>query len=69
MKRVYCLDCKYLNINAVNITGSHRCAFPENTRIEKRITWLQVEIITIFTSEPSQLNQFNDCLWFEKRGE
>ena len=65
-ERVFCIDCKYLRNT---ISGDFKCNYPLNIEVITKRTWLTTESTTRYLKSPKELNQFNDCPWFEMKGE
>ncbi len=59
MERVYCSECIHLGIKATTLI----CIHPKN--IKKIPNWYDKQLYTVFKINPSQLNNHNNCKWFE----
>ena len=66
--KVFCMNCKYLETNFVQLTNLYDCKYPDNlTYVKLPDKWLapQKEGVT-YNRKPEEINMLNLCTWFEE---
>ena len=68
-EKVFCENCKYLIRNIVAVPNLFDCDYPKNIHMSSNRTWLRFESTLEHIESPAFINRFNNCPWFERKGE
>lgn len=63
MEKIYCINCKYLNLTTQNI--GYKCSYPENVKQNFNDNWLKIESVYKYKKPPFEINKHNNCRWYE----
>jgi hypothetical protein len=70
---VFCFDCKYLKNHTIEncVHTDYCCIHADNIIVCIEHNWLKTSKIRKCKNQPRDINQNNDCKWFEskKQGE
>ncbi|KKL52431.1 hypothetical protein LCGC14_2285500 [marine sediment metagenome] len=71
MDKVYCNECKYLEIDKITLTVEYKdyvCNSKSNISHRDNSNWLnRNEMERTYIDKPEDINKHNLCVWYERK--
>lgn len=68
MIRVYCKECKYLDVGHNRTSDAYACSHPSTVMVVVTNDWFEGTTATL-SGDPKELNKDNNCQYYEDKNE
>ena len=65
--KIYCQVCKFFE--EITARGINVCTYKDNIKLKQEDDWHSKRTVEIFRNHPRDINDVNECEWFESKKE